>query len=63
MSKKKPTIVEAAEIKVIETKELMKAVASEILYTDEDECLEEIFEKGKEIGKSRNTRDDNQGGD
>lgn len=63
MNKKNPTMVKATTIKVFETTELNKIVASEILYTDENECLEEIFEKGKEIGTTRNIRDNNESGD
>lgn len=48
---------------VVESEELQKAIAVEILYSEKEECPEELFEKGEKIDRIRNPRNDNQGGE
>lgn len=54
------------ELKVLETEELHQSVAHDLLYNTSDECLEELFKKGKKVydgtHRRRNTGDDNEGG-
>jgi hypothetical protein len=60
MNKSKPVMIESVPTVAKGTKELQKIVATEVLYNENEECLEELFENGEEIGRTRNTGDNNQ---
>jgi hypothetical protein len=59
MNQNEPVLVKSTEVAVKSTKELQKIVATELLYNSNEECLEELFEKGKIIGRTTDTRDNN----
>lgn len=68
MTKNNAYYILSADPMVMPTEELTKAIASELVYTEDSSCLEEIFKKGQKLDtnnrndRTRDLRDDSKSG-